>query len=77
MTASGTCLKIAFAASIPVLFPMRISVNRTSGILEISDEIHVVGTGNSAPEAVKLYLQERPDVLLTDTRIMTYLLLAG
>ena len=32
-------------------------------ILEISDEIHVVGTGNSAPEAVKLSLQERPDVL--------------
>lgn len=38
-------------------------------ILEISDEIHVVGTGNSAPEAVKLYLQERPDVLLTDIRM--------
>ena len=38
-------------------------------ILEISDEIHVVGTGNSASEAVKLYLQERPDVLLTDIRM--------
>lgn len=38
-------------------------------ILEISEEIHVVGTGNSASEAVKLYLQEHPDVLLTDIRM--------
>lgn len=38
-------------------------------ILEISNEIQVVGTGNAAPEAVKLYLQERPDVLLTDIRM--------
>ena len=38
-------------------------------ILEISDEIQVVGTGNAASEAVTLYLQERPDVLLTDIRM--------
>lgn len=38
-------------------------------ILEISDEIKVVGTGNSASDAVTLYLQERPDVLLTDIRM--------
>mgnify|MGYP000015597018 CR=1 FL=1 len=38
-------------------------------ILEVSAEIQVVGTGNSASEAVTLYLQERPDVLLTDIRM--------
>lgn len=38
-------------------------------ILELSDELQVVGCGNSASEAVTLYLQERPDVLLTDIRM--------
>ena len=38
-------------------------------ILEASGEIKVVGTGHSAPEAVTLFLKERPDVLLTDIRM--------
>ncbi|GAA2913202.1 response regulator transcription factor [Enterococcus pseudoavium] len=38
-------------------------------ILEVSEEIKVLGTGHSATEAVTLYLQERPDVLLTDIRM--------
>jgi len=38
-------------------------------ILELSEEIEVVGTGNSASDAVTLYLQEQPDVLLTDIRM--------
>lgn len=38
-------------------------------ILDLSQEIHVLNTGNSAAEAVNLYLQEHPDVLLTDIRM--------
>ncbi|MEO1770223.1 response regulator transcription factor [Candidatus Enterococcus ferrettii] len=38
-------------------------------ILEASGEIKIVGTGHSAPEAVALFLKERPDVLLTDIRM--------
>ncbi|GCF92888.1 DNA-binding response regulator [Enterococcus florum] len=38
-------------------------------ILEASEEITVTGTGHSASEAVSLFLQERPDVLLSDIRM--------
>lgn len=38
-------------------------------ILDLSQEIHVLNTGNSAAEAVNLYLQEHPDVLLMDIRM--------
>lgn len=38
-------------------------------ILEASGEVKVVGMGNSAPEAVTLFLKEKPDVLLTDIRM--------
>lgn len=38
-------------------------------ILDLSQEIHVLNTDNSAAEAVNLYLQEHPDVLLTDIRM--------
>lgn len=38
-------------------------------ILEVSEEIQVVATGNSASDAVTLFLQNRPDVLLTDIRM--------
>ncbi|MBV7390751.1 MULTISPECIES: response regulator transcription factor [Enterococcus] len=38
-------------------------------ILEASGEIKVVATGQSASEAVTLYLKEKPDVLLSDIRM--------
>ncbi|MDH6365534.1 DNA-binding NarL/FixJ family response regulator [Enterococcus sp. PF1-24] len=38
-------------------------------ILEASDEVQVVATGNSCAEAISLYCQWQPDVLLTDIRM--------
>lgn len=38
-------------------------------ILELSQEIEVVGTGQSADEAVSLFWETRPDVLLSDIRM--------
>lgn len=38
-------------------------------ILEASGEMQVVATGQSAAEAVTLYLKEKPDVLLSDIRM--------
>jgi YesN/AraC family two-component response regulator len=38
-------------------------------ILEADKEIEVVGTGNSGREAVELYHELKPDVLLMDIRM--------
>lgn len=38
-------------------------------ILEASGEMNVVATGQSASDAVSLYLKEKPDVLLSDIRM--------
>ena len=38
-------------------------------ILENADDIHVVATGHSGPDAIALYEQNRPDVILMDIRM--------
>lgn len=38
-------------------------------IVEATEQIEVVGTGNSAKEAVKLYEESQPDILLMDIRM--------
>ncbi|SYZ34507.1 response regulator transcription factor [Propionibacterium australiense] len=38
-------------------------------ILAAEDDIEVIGTGGSGPEAVELYAREQPDILLMDIQM--------